>query len=207
MYIVAMLTMLIDHIGIVFFPDQELWRIVGRIAMPIYAYCLVIGYRHTRSKPLYIRRLTLLALLSQVPYVLALEAFNINIIGTFLVCLLVLMGLERYRGIGRAVAMVSVGAVVLELVPFDYGAYALLLVLMYRYIDQRQWPVAHLVLNVMYVATTGALIQMYSIIPTLVLVYWPAVYAWSDRIHVKRWVWRSFYPAHLAVLALIQLLR
>lgn len=40
MYWLAMLTMLIDHVGLVFFPTDPAWRIAGRLAFPIYAYAL-----------------------------------------------------------------------------------------------------------------------------------------------------------------------
>lgn len=206
MYIVAMLTMLIDHIGIVFFPDQEGWRIVGRIAMPIYAYCLVQGFRYTRSKANYLRRMVLLALISEVPYVIALKMVNINIIGTFVICLLVLIGMERYRGKAAAIGLVTAGAVVLEVVPFDYGAYALLLVLAYKWLDTRHLVAAHLLLNLAFILTTGGVLQMYSIISTIFLVYRPSIYGWLDKVEIKRWVWRSFYPAHLVALAAAQLL-
>jgi hypothetical protein len=206
MYLVAMLTMLVDHIGIVFFPDQEGWRIVGRIAMPIYAYCLVQGFRYTRSKMNYLRRMVMLALISEVPYVIALKMVNINIIGTFVICLLVLIGMERFRGKIAAIGFVTAGSVVLEVVPFDYGAYALMLVLAYKLLDTRHLVVAHLLLNLAFVLTTGGVLQMYSIISTIFLVYRPSIYGLLDKIEIKRWVWRSFYPAHLVVLAAVQLL-
>ncbi|TMV50078.1 conjugal transfer protein TraX [Paenibacillus mesophilus] len=206
MYIVAMLTMLVDHIGIVFFPDQEGWRIVGRIAMPIYAYCLVQGFRYTRSKTNYLRRLVLLALISEVPYVIALKMVNINIIGTFVICMLVLIGMERFRGKAAAIGLVTAGSVVLEVIPFDYGAYALLLVLAYKWLDTRHLVAAHLLLNLAFILATGGVLQMYSIISTIFLVYRPSIYGWLDKVEIRRWVWRSFYPAHLVVLAAAQLL-
>ena len=36
--LIAMLTMLVDHIGLLFFPEIMAFRIVGRIAMPLFAY-------------------------------------------------------------------------------------------------------------------------------------------------------------------------
>lgn len=205
MYIIAMLTMLIDHIGIVFAPDQLWLRMVGRLAMPIYAYCLVQGFRYTRNKANYIRRLTLLAIISQVPYVVALQAANINIIGAFVVCLLVMAAMDRMDNRIVKGVIPFVGVVLLEIIPFDYGAYTLLLVLIYRHVQTAWLIAAHLLLNVAYVLYTGAAIQLLSVVSTVVLVLIPSLYSLLDRIEMKRWIWRSFYPAHLAVLAAFHL--
>jgi len=39
--ILAFITMLIDHIGYIFFPFDEIWRIIGRIAFPLFAWGIV----------------------------------------------------------------------------------------------------------------------------------------------------------------------
>ena len=41
--LIAMLTMLVDHIGLLFFPEIMAFRIVGRIAMPLFAYGIAQG--------------------------------------------------------------------------------------------------------------------------------------------------------------------
>lgn len=46
-------------------------RAVGRMAFVLFAYLIVEGFVHTRSKPKYLLRLTLLALVSEVPFDLA----------------------------------------------------------------------------------------------------------------------------------------
>lgn len=194
MQLVAMLTMLVDHIGYVWFPGDEAWRIVGRMAFPLYAYGLVVGFQRTRSRSKYLGRLAVLAVLSQLPFALI---FNgINVIASFVVCLAVLWLLDRYDGwIVRAV-VVLVALALLETLPFDYGAYGLLLVLMYRYVPIKAWLYVHLALNVGYVTVHGWIPQLYSVAATLLLVYWRNGY----RLRVPRWLWRGFYPVHLAAI-------
>lgn len=65
---IACITMLIDHIGYLFFP-QALWmRMVGRIAFPLYCFLLTQGMRHTRSRPKYLLRLALIAVVSEFTF-------------------------------------------------------------------------------------------------------------------------------------------
>ena len=47
--LIAMLAMLIDHLGAVVFPQYRSMRIIGRLAFPLYAYCLVAGCIYTKD--------------------------------------------------------------------------------------------------------------------------------------------------------------
>ena len=47
--LIALFFMLIDHLGAVVFPSLREMRILGRIAFPIYCWCLVVGFHYTRS--------------------------------------------------------------------------------------------------------------------------------------------------------------
>lgn len=48
--LIAAFTMLLDHAGILLFPRVTLFRILGRLAYPIYAYMIAEGCRYTRNK-------------------------------------------------------------------------------------------------------------------------------------------------------------
>ncbi|GLI07718.1 hypothetical protein YDYSG_37480 [Paenibacillus tyrfis] len=203
MQLIAMITMLADHIGAVFFEDQAIWRVIGRIAFPIYAYGIVMGYRHTRDLKSYMKRLFLLAVLSQAPYMLALGKMGVNAVGTLLVCVAVLYVMEhRKKNVWLPVAVASV--VIMEALSFDYGLYGLLLVLIYRYTKSHTMVVSHFIVNVLFLALKGWVLGAYSIIVTIGIAYAPVRYGQFEHRNVPGWLWRSFYPAHLAVLALIE---
>ncbi|MGF9913597.1 TraX family protein [Paenibacillus ehimensis] len=205
MQLIAMFTMLADHIGAVFFEDQAVWRAVGRIAFPIYAYGIVLGYRYTRDLKRYMKRLLILAVLSQAPYMLALGKMGVNAVGTLLVCAAVLYVMEHHKkSVWLPVAVASV--VVVEALRFDYGLYGLLLVLIYRYTKSHAMVAGHFTLNVLFLMLKGWLLAPYSIIATIVIAYAPARHGAWERRSVPGWLWRSFYPAHLAVLAMIELI-
>ena len=57
--LIAVITMTIDHIGLAFFPQQMLFRVIGRLAFPIYAYMIAEGCRYTRSMGKYLRGIIL----------------------------------------------------------------------------------------------------------------------------------------------------
>lgn len=88
--IIACGAMLIDHIGFQY--GITLFRLIGRVAFPVYVYLICNGYRHTANPWRYALRLALFAVISQVPYSLfcynSLLVPNGNVFVTLLFCLI-----------------------------------------------------------------------------------------------------------------------
>ncbi|MEJ8303783.1 TraX family protein [Saccharibacillus sacchari] len=212
MQLIAMITMLIDHLGYVFFPGEPWMRIIGRIAFPIYCYLLVVGYQRTRSKKRYALRLFGLTLLSQIPFMAAFVTTGVNVIGTLFVSLLIIMAIDYFKDqqalqVLVALILLTATAWPLEELHFDYGTYGVLLVLIYRYLPNA-WAMVggHLALNMVWISAfhLSADIQFFSMISTFFIAgIHSASPATQTEIRLPRWLWRFFYPAHLAIIAVI----
>ncbi|MFR3921893.1 MAG: TraX family protein [Dysosmobacter welbionis] len=63
--LIAIAAMLIDHIGGAFFPEVGVFRWIGRLAFPIFCYCLTVGLLYTHDVRKYLTRLGIFALVSQ----------------------------------------------------------------------------------------------------------------------------------------------
>lgn len=202
MQIIAMISMLLDHTAIVLWPDNIWMRIIGRLAFPIYGYFLILGYQRTRNLKRYMWRLLLIAGISQVFYVAVFKNGEWNVVFTFLAVMVVFKVLEHLN-VRYAWLIVLISAVLLELMPFEYGAYALFLLLIYRV---KVAPLGmHLMLNMAWViyAGWGWSIQIFSLFVTIVIFHFSTLHSWLERFQVSKALWRIFYPAHLFLIFLV----
>lgn len=55
--LLAAASMLIDHMGFTLFPFAHWMRCVGRLAFPIFCYCLTVGLMYTHDIRRYLGRL------------------------------------------------------------------------------------------------------------------------------------------------------
>lgn len=201
MQLIAMTTMLIDHIGFILFPETNILRIVGRIAFPLYSWFLVQGYLHTRNHKKYIIRLLGLACISQIPYTLALHRFELNVIFTLLLSLLALYAASRITSETLKIAAIGAIFAAAIFVPMDYGLYGVLLTFIYRYLRDWQMIAGHLLLNLVFFLAGGGSqwLQLFSILGTVLIVN-PIPYR---GMFINKWLYRSFYPAHLLLLFVV----
>lgn len=210
--LIAIVTMLIDHLGYSFFTDMPILRMIGRTAFPIFAFMLVEGFVHTHDREKYAFRLARFAVLSELPFNLLIfgNTFELwilkqNVIFTMLIAFLTIWGLERVRTIWSnhtsymlcVAGIAAAGALVAQLFRTDYSiAGVLTIVTMYLLRDNRMMQV---LLGCLVLSTDGSR-EWYCIFAAIPLL----LYNGRKGLPLK-YVFYVFYPLHMLIIALIRL--
>ena len=123
----GILTMILDHLGFIFFRENIYLRLLGRISFPLFAFQLAIGYSHSKNKEKHIIRMIIFALISQLPFMVFVSTGAPNI-GHFLnigfTLSLGLLGMYAYENIKQPlIKILSILSVIFlgYLMPIDYG--------------------------------------------------------------------------------------
>ena len=132
--LIAIAAMLIDHIGGAFFPEVGVFRWIGRLAFPIFCYCLTVGLLYTHDVRKYLTRLGIFALVSQPFYILAFHPAseftanltNWNIFFTLFLSLLGMYGVKERKWWLFALALFTV-----SWWNFDYSGTGITLMLIF----------------------------------------------------------------------------
>jgi len=99
--IFALFFMIIDHMGFILFPDNILFRAIGRLAFPLFAYQMAVGFFHTKNKKKHILKLLIFAIICQIPHSIMLNLYkseySLNIIFTFILALLIIYAFELLK--------------------------------------------------------------------------------------------------------------
>lgn len=132
--VLALVFMFIDHAGKMCFPAVAEMRVIGRLAFPIYCWCMVVGACRTRSMPRYLLRLGLIGLISQPIYMVALNhPYDVpNIFLTLLLGLAGIWGLQKRKWLSHlwAPVLAMAAALLLNCGTASYGWKGVLLMLL-----------------------------------------------------------------------------
>lgn len=197
--ILAMITMLIDHIGAVLFPQYVVLRIIGRLAFPIYCFLLVEGAIYTKNIEKYSARLLLFALISEIPFDLAFYGRPVSWLhqNVFFTLFLGLLGIVIIQKWNKVWFLCVLTMLVAEFVRTDYGAMGVLFILLFYFIyDKKIYKMfAFGAVTAVSYAGTVQMYSLFSIVPML-------LYNGKRGKNIKYFFY-VFYPLHLLVLYLL----
>lgn len=199
---IAIITMLIDHIGAVLFPDMHWMRYVGRIAFPVFCFLLVEGFYHTANVKRYLFRLLLFALISEIPYNLAFYHTvwypeKQNVFFTLAIGLSLLWFWNREREPIFKAGLLVIAMWLAEMLRTDYHGYGVLLIVMFQIVRERNkiWMILCGGWNFLWKSTI-----QYAGILAIPLI---ALYN-GERGNSMKYFFYVFYPLHLIILYLIK---
>ena len=150
LHIMAMIFMLCDHLWGTIVPGNDWLTCIGRIAYPIFAFMIVEGYFHTSSLKNYIKRLLFFAVITEIPFNLAMGStffypIHQNVLWSFLISLGLIDWNEKvknqmlWKRVMVAALTIMLGYIVGIITFVDYYHAGILTVLTFYFFRQRKW--------------------------------------------------------------------
>lgn len=207
--LIAIIAMLIDHIGYVLYPEIKFLRWIGRIAFPLFVYQLVEGYEKTSNLKNYFKRLILFAIISEIPFDLALFGVPFcwnhqNVYFELVLCLLALVLLDKTKDLSPIVRWAGIFMACLTsiLLRADYDAFGILLaILFYLFKDNFViHAIGMAVLSYVFSSTTQ-LFCLFSL---------PFIVMYNDKLKAYKlskpiqFAFYVFYPLHILLIYIIK---
>lgn len=218
---IAIFFMALDHIAAaVLFPiltsggtvDQGLYtlylimRYVGRVSFPMFCFLMIEGFVHTRSRKKYMRNLILFALISEIPFDLALmgsvwDVSHQNVFFTLAIGMATIWLIENLQKRGMAtkigeIFILLIGAGIAQVLATDYGGAGIAVI--YVIYVLRQQPVWASAAACM-VLTLSNMTEIYSFLCV------PAIACYNgERGKQNKYFFYIFYPLHLLLLYIVR---
>lgn len=230
--LIAMISMLIDHTGKMLFHSNAM-RCAGRLAFPIYAYCIAVGCVYTRNHLKYLTRLVMVGMISQPFYALAMDhtsasmyaiSFRENPVGAvinfyveswghpsvFLTLALGLLVLWTIRE-RQLVLTLALALIVWKGQKYiDYGWKGVVLIVLFYLFSQKWWMTLPAVgAFMLWWAMLGSSYHFFGMSFGIQVFALPALLLICIHTHlslkINKWVYYLFYPAHLIGILLIEI--
>lgn len=202
--IIAMLTMLIDHIGMVLFPDIVILRIIGRLAFPIFAYFVAEGCLHTSNIKKYLLRMSICAAAFQVVQWFVCKTWTPSVVWTyaFAVLFVIIHKWAKQRWNVRFI-IPAFYAVIISLLLFliraDYYCFGFLFIIA-AYLMHKWWIKWIPMALCLFFAGFFFAHQFWALLTIPILMLYNGK---PDTLKLGRILY-YFYPLHLLLLGVIQ---
>ena len=208
--LIAAAAMLVDHAGLMFFPGNDCFRILGRLAFPIFAYMIAEGSKYTRSRKRYFSQLFALAAVCQIVYFLVDGSLYLSVLVTFSLALVMIFALQDLKAAPSwktgLLFAAAVGCVFLlnEAFTIDYGFWGCMVPLFAAAphstrLDSKYASIAALGVGLLILAFSLGGWQIWSLaaVPVLLL------YSGQRGKWRMKYFFYIFYPTHLAALQVL----
>ena len=209
--LIALVSMTLDHIGAVLFPQVQWLRIAGRLAYPIFAYMIAEGCRHTRHMGKYFATMAVLALGCQLVDFFARGSLYQSILVTFSLSIGCIWLLQTARKTKNTLwLLLSVAGIagtyflcngLPALLPdtdycVDYGFIGAMIPVLVYFGKNKYQRLLYLLMGLALLASDMANIQYYSLLAAPLI----ALYNGQRGKWKLKWLFYVYYPAHLVAI-------
>ncbi|PNZ74209.1 hypothetical protein I6G25_11275 (plasmid) [Macrococcoides caseolyticum] len=190
--VIGYIAMLIDHLGLLIFQDDIIFRILGRAALPIFIYSVYSGLNKTNDVINYMKRVFIIAIISQ-PFYMLLVSNQLNI--CFTIFFLIFLFSKIYIRYAYYIKILIVVLLFLDIT--EYGFLSLCLVFLFKIFKGKikfNMIMLYLLLTSICIYLYGYNYIQYFSTMSLFLI---KIKILKYEINLSRFLKYSIYPLHL----------
>lgn len=188
-------------------------RFIGRVSFPIFCFLLVEGFYKTRNVIKYLLRLSIFAILSEIPFDLAIYGKIVSIesqnifftlaIGLLFITILQYIYNKNYKySFMLDIVVITIGFIVSELLRVDYGGIGFL-VIVGIYLVKRHYE-NNANTNLYSIMTACIVLFIYNPIELGAFISIPLILCYNGKRGLNlKYIFYAFYPIHLLILWLL----
>lgn len=199
--IIAIASMIIGHIGYLYFPQMDTLSAIGRLAFPLFAWGIASGFKHTGNFKKYIGRVFLIAVISQYPYHLMFDNNYLNVCFTLFAGLILLKVYEASFHVFMKILLIILIFIFVDIFSFEYGMYGLATVLIFYIFSLKPYSLFfHLTVTLLGIHFYNySMIQLFSVSAFFVLIFF-----YKSEFRINRYLSYGFYPLHLVIFLVVK---
>ncbi|MBS5794599.1 MAG: hypothetical protein KIC92_07600 [Clostridiales bacterium] len=226
--IIALITMFIDHIGSVIFPNHFWLRYIGRIAFPIYAFLISEGLKKTSNIKKYLINLLMLAVTSELFYDLCFNKnislfYKTNTVYTLFIASLSIYLYNKHSNIILKYLSLLLGLSISYILKTDYDILGVLLIFIFYFLHNKYEYLIYGIIwvNIKYLSNISYILQyifnkniylpniyvinslglyLFTIVPFLIIMFYN-----NKKGKNLKYTFYVLYPLHLFILYIIKL--
>lgn len=217
----AIILMTFNHVAHILMTSgtavYEVFEDIGYFTSITMCYFFVDGYFYTHSRRNYAKRLFIFALISEIPYVLAMGYFQLNVMFTFLICLIILTVLDSK--LNKFLKVLSVLGLMLLSAVSDCAFILPIAAILFRLGrgDRKKQAFAWITMCIIFFALNlpsyysaenqigyALLHSFYAVIPWIasgiIIMYFYSGKKSKKHTFLNKWTFYIYYPLHLLIL-------
>ena len=217
--LIAVITMTLDHAGLMLFGNNIVLRCIGRIAFPLFGLMIAEGCFYTRNKLSYFLRVFILGAFCQAIYLVADKSLYLGILITFSFSILTIYAYQyafekeeiKPAGIVTFLAVLCLDVLVCVVFPklfaaagfeVDYGIFGVLFPLFAYMVRGKKLGILYVAAGLLLLSASIGGFQWFCLASLIFI----ALYSGKRGKRGYKYFFYVYYPLHLGVIYLISML-
>ncbi len=212
---IALITMTIDHIGMILFPGIDIFRIIGRISFPIFSYFVSESCRYSSDRLRYVLLMAISEAVCLLGYYVGMGEIYFSVMMTFIISVGIITLYDIFISMNKKGGIVAfAGAVgfmgglwgvneICRIFDIMYGFWGCIMPLLAYMRKDKLSGVLFFSAGIYLQALGSSAVQMYALMAVPLILLYDGKKIRSSK--AEKYFYYVYYPVHIGILYIISL--